>query len=140
MFTTILVASDGSDAVDLLVTVARSIARPGATKVIVAYVNELMAGRSGGQTAQDDEDSFKRKVRLHVASLRAAGVNAQAQLRSTTGKGANSIAEMARECHADLIIAGPGPHRLIADRVFGTAGERMIERAPCSVLVVPPRN
>jgi nucleotide-binding universal stress UspA family protein len=140
MFTTILVASDGTETADLLITVAHSLARDGATKVIVAHVNELMAGRGGAQTVHANEDHLKRKVRLQVANLRAAGVDAEFHMQSTTGTAARSIAEMARECHADLIVAGASRHGPIADLVFGTAGQRMIRLAPCPVLVVPAQN
>jgi nucleotide-binding universal stress UspA family protein len=140
MFTTILVASDGTETADLLITVAHSLARDVATKVIVAHVNELMAGRGGAQTVHANEDHLKRKVRLQVADLRAAGVDAEFHMQSTTGTAARSIAQMARECHADLIVAGASRHGPIADLVFGTAGQRMIRLAPCPVLVVPAQN
>ena len=140
MFTTILIASDGSEKADLLVTVAQSLVRRGTTKVIVAHVNELMAGRGGAQTVHANEDLLKRKVRLQVADLRAAGVDAEVHMQATIGTAAKSIAEMACECHADLIVAGASHHGPIADLVFGTAGQRMIRLAPCPVLVVPRHN
>jgi nucleotide-binding universal stress UspA family protein len=140
MFTTILVASDGSATADHLVAVAQSLATPGRSKVVVAHVNELMVMRGGAQPVHLDEDVLQRKVRLQVADLRAAGLDAEIHVQSTVGKAAKSNAEMARECHADLIVAGASRHRPLADFVFGTAGQRMIRLAPCPVLVVPSHN
>jgi universal stress protein A len=140
MFTTILVASDGSDTADRLVTVAQSLAKEDGAKVVVAHVNELMVGRGGAQSVHPNEDLLKDKVRLQVANLKAAGLDVEIQMQSTIGTAAKSIAHMARECHADLIVAGASRHGPFADLVFGTAGQRMIRLAPCPVLVVPPQN
>jgi nucleotide-binding universal stress UspA family protein len=140
VFTTILIASDGTETADLLVTVAQSLARGGSTKVVVAHINELMVGRGGAQTVHANEDLLQRKVRLQVADLRAAGIDAEVHMQSSTGTAARSIAAIARACHADLIVAGASRHGPIADLVFGTAGQRMIRLAPCPVLVVPPKN
>jgi nucleotide-binding universal stress UspA family protein len=140
MFTTILIASDGSDTADRLVTIAQSMARPGHARVVVAHVIVLMVGRGGPQPVHANEHHLQHKVRLQVADLKAAGFDAEIQMQSTVGTAAKSIAAMARECHADLIVAGASRHGPIADLVFGTAGQRMIRLAPCPVLVVPSDN
>jgi nucleotide-binding universal stress UspA family protein len=140
MFTTILVASDGSDTADHIVAVAQSLATRDRSKVVVAHVKELMVMRGGAQPVHIDEDLLQRKVRLQVADLKAAGLDAEIHMQSTVGKAAKSIAEMARECHADLIVAGASRHGPLADFVFGTAGQRMIRLASCPVLVVPSHN
>ena len=140
MFTTILVASDGSDTADRLVTVARSLAKEDGAKVVVAHVNELMAGRGGAHTVHPLEDLLQDNVRKQAAELKAAGLEVEVHMHSTIGKAAKSIAEMARECHADLIVAGASRHGPLADLVFGTAGQRMYRLAPCPVLVIPTKN
>jgi nucleotide-binding universal stress UspA family protein len=140
MFTTILVASDGSDTADRVVMVAQSLAEEGQSKVVVAHVNELMAGRGGAHSVHPNEDLLQLNVRKQVADLKAAGLDVEVHIQSTIGKAAKSIAEMARECHADLIVAGASKHGPLADLVFGTAGQRMYRLAPCPVLVVPAQN
>jgi nucleotide-binding universal stress UspA family protein len=140
MFRTILVASDGSDTADRLVTVAESLAKKGGAKVVVAHINELMAGRGGAHSVHPNEDLLQLKVRRQVADLKAAGVDAEIHMQSTCGKAAKRLAEMARECHADLIVTGASRHGPLADLVFGTTGQRMYRLAPCPVLVVPAQN
>ena len=140
MFTTILVASDGSETADHVVTVAQSLAKEGQSKVVVAHVNELMAGRGGAHSVHPNEDLLQLNVRKQVADLKAAGLDVEIHMESTIAKAAKSIAEMARECHADLIVAGASKHGPLADLVFGTAGQRMYRLAPCPVLVVPAQN
>ncbi|MFI5285267.1 MAG: universal stress protein [Candidatus Dormibacteria bacterium] len=56
MFTTILVASDGSDTADQLVAVAQSLAMQDRSKVVVAHVNELMVMRGGAQPVHLDRE------------------------------------------------------------------------------------
>ena len=140
MFTTILVASDGSETADRVVTVAQSLAEEGQSKVVVAHVNELIAGRGGAHSVHPNEDLLQLNVRKQAADLRAAGLDVEIHMQSTIGKAAKSIAEMARDCHADLIVAGASKHGPLADLVFGTAGQRMYRLAPCPVLVVPAQN
>jgi nucleotide-binding universal stress UspA family protein len=140
MFTTILVASDGSDTADRLMTVAQSLAQEGRSKVVVVHVNELMAGRGGAHSVHPNEDLLQLNVRKQVADLKAAGLDVEIQMQSTIGKAAKSIAEMARDCHADLIVAGASRHGPLADLVFGTTGQRMYRLVPCPVLVIPTKN
>jgi nucleotide-binding universal stress UspA family protein len=140
MFTTILIASDGSDTADRLVTIAQSLAQPDHSRMVVAHVNDLMVGRGGAQPVHANEHLLQLKVRLQVADLKAAGFDVEIQMQSTVGTAAKSIAEMARERHADLIVAGASRHGRVADLVFGTAGQRMIRLVPCPILVVPSHN
>jgi nucleotide-binding universal stress UspA family protein len=104
MFKTILVASDGSETADRLVTVAESLAKGDGAKVVVAHVNELMAGRGAIYSVHPNEDLLQRKVRLQVGDLQAAGLDAECKILSTRGRAADSIAEVARDCNADLIV------------------------------------
>ena len=108
--------------------------------MVVAHVNELMAGRGGAHTVHPLEDLLQDNVRKQAAELKAAGLEVEVHMHSTIGKAAKSIAEMARECHADLIVAGASRHGPLADLVFGTAGQRMYRLAPCPVLVIPTKN
>jgi len=140
MFTTILVASDGSHNADRLVQVAQTLARESRSKVVVAHVNELMAGRGGGQPVHPNEELLQLKVKLQVADLKAAGLDAEFSIRSTFGAVAPSIAEIARRCDADLIVTGSSTHGRFSELLFGSVGRRMPEIAPCPVLVVPSRN
>jgi nucleotide-binding universal stress UspA family protein len=52
MFTTILVASDGSETADRVVTVAQSLAKEGQSKVVVAHVT--VDDRQGREVDRND--------------------------------------------------------------------------------------
>ena len=140
MFSTILVASDGSDSADRLVAVARSLARDGRSKVVVAHVNKMMAVRGGCYPVYPHEDMLQMKVRHQVADLQAAGVEAELQTKSTFGETAPALAEVAHECRADLIVTGEGRRRRLPRIAFRSIGQRMPRLASCPVLVIPPQN
>jgi len=140
MFSTILVASDGSCDADRLVAVAQSLAHEGNTKVVVAHVTELMAGRGRGLPVHANEDQLQLKVKLQVADLKASGVNAEFRIRSSFGAVAATIAEIASRCAADLIVTGDSHHGRLSELLFGSVGRSMPQIAPCPVLVVPSHN
>lgn len=125
MFTTILVASDGSDDADRLVAVARRLARDGHSKVVVAHVNKLIAARGGHYPVCANEDLLQLKVRHQVADLKAAGLDVELKLRSTFGETAPALAEVAKDCSADLIVTGGGRHGRFAGRAFASVGQCM---------------
>jgi nucleotide-binding universal stress UspA family protein len=140
MFTTILVASDGSDSADRVAAVARSLARDGRSKVVVAHINKLMAMRGGSFPMAADEDVLQMKVRNQVADLKLAGVDAELKVQTTFGETAPALAQVAREYRADLIVTGASRHGRLASLVMHTVGQRMPRLAPCPVLVLPPLN
>jgi nucleotide-binding universal stress UspA family protein len=140
MFKTILVASDGSESADRLVNVAQSLAQEASSKVVVAHINELMTVRGGPLPVHADEDHLQHKARLQVVDLKAAGVDAELKMLTTRRRADLSIAEIAKECRADLIVTGASHHGRLADLLFGSVGQRMSRLAPCPVLVVPSPN
>jgi nucleotide-binding universal stress UspA family protein len=128
MFTTILVASDGSDDADRLVAVARRLARDGHSKVVVAHVTKLIAARGGHYPVCANEDLLQLEVRHQVADLKAAGLDVELKLRSTFGETALALAEVAKDCCADLIVTRGGRH----GRFAGSP-------SPVSATHAPPR-
>jgi nucleotide-binding universal stress UspA family protein len=140
MFTTILVASDGSDSADRVVAVARSLARDGRSKIVVAHINKMMAVRGGIFPVAANEDVLQTKVRHQVADLKLSGVDAELKVQTTYGETAPALAEVARECRADLIVTGASRHGRLLGLVTDSVGQKMPRLAPCPVLVLPPRN
>jgi len=55
------------------------------------------------------------------------------------GEAGRSITEYAREVEADLVIVGrQGAGSAVGKLLFGNVTERVVRKAPCPVLVIPP--
>ncbi|WP_168194266.1 universal stress protein [Thermodesulfobacterium sp. TA1] len=52
------------------------------------------------------------------------------------GKPAEIIVNMAEESGVDLIILGPSKYSYVRRRVLGSTADKVVERAPCSVLII----
>jgi nucleotide-binding universal stress UspA family protein len=77
MFGTILVATDGSNTADRAVATAHSIAHESSSRVVLAHVNELMAGRGGLHPVHPNEELLQLTIRLQVCELKASELDAE---------------------------------------------------------------
>ena len=59
---------------------------------------------------------------------------------STMGETAKSIAEIAKDCHADLVVAGGSRRGVLGRLLFGDVAQRMPRLVACPVLLIPPHN
>jgi nucleotide-binding universal stress UspA family protein len=136
MFTNILWATDGSEAADHALETAKTLAADG--KLTVLHCKELMLGRSAGHPVYADEDDLVDKVRKQVDELRAAGVDATFRLETAMASGsAHTIADVAREIDADVVVVGTRGHTPLAGLLLGSVTQRLLHIAPCPVLAIP---
>ena len=76
-----------------------------------------------------------RAVQALANHLRERGVNTIAlQFRAPTADG---LVEKAAEVHADLIVVGTHRRGPLLRALLGSVSRRVVDRAPCPVLVVP---
>lgn len=80
----------------------------------------------------------KRKLDAHEERAKEAGLTVHAHL--TEVPAATSIAEVAEEAGADLIVMGTHGHTGLKHVVLGSVAERTLRHAPCSVLTVKRRG
>ena len=138
MFANILIASDGTDESDHVVSVAQLLARESRSRVVAAHVTKWRTLRGFQYRQYPDEDLRRLKVRSQVAALQAAGLDAEVRMDSTLRKPAPRLAQIARDAGADLIVIGGSKHGTLAGLLLGSVGQRMPRLASCPVLVVPP--
>ena len=141
MFKTIVVAVDGSPSSDRALEYAKGLAQEGSSKLVLAHVTELIAGRAAG-TVRLGEDELVEKIRARAQELKQSGVDAELQVaRTMTGGPAVAVAEIAEQAGADVIVTGTRGHTALTGLVVGSVAQRMMHVAPCPVLVVPaPRG
>lgn len=120
---TIIVASDGSSGSDGAIRMALSKFRPidSQLEVITVVAGGHGEGAVEMMLAQDD-DSARRRHQRDAVEAQLARISNEPGRHSVTvldGSAARTIASVAIERHADLVIVGLGRHDL-TDRLFGS--------------------
>ncbi|HUO74668.1 MAG TPA: universal stress protein [Solirubrobacteraceae bacterium] len=140
MFKKIIWGTDGSDSADRALDLAKTLASQNGSQLLVVHSVELLAGPGarGAYTQDADEDERQVKVTKQAKELGEQGINAQLQIvhGGTTGA-AHTLAQVAKEEGADLIVVGTRGHTAFSGLLLGSVTQRLLHIAPCPVLVVP---
>jgi nucleotide-binding universal stress UspA family protein len=141
VFKTVVVATDGSEPGDLAMAFAKDLAVDQKARLLVIYVDELVPGHGGAHHAQALEPEIKTKVADQVTALTTDGVDASFEVHQVKVSGpAHAIADAASEAKADLIILGSVGSGPLKGLLLGSVAHRLLQIAPCPVLVVPART
>lgn len=136
MFNKIVWATDGSETADRALEAAKPLTQDGATLLAVHSVEYIV---SKGTTPQDvDEEDTQAKIAKQVSELVQQGVNASLKVveGGVTGA-AHTVARVAQEEGADLIVVGTRGRTPLAGLLLGGVTQRLLHLASCPVLVVP---
>jgi len=137
MFSTVVVALDGSEASERTLPVLRELAGPDGVRVEIVHVRERLVGRPAGPL-HVNEDELTDRVKAQAAELSRAGYDTHLHIEKTVGtQPAHIIAELAEKCGADLIVTGTRGHGPVAGLLLGSVTTRLLHVAPCPVIVVP---
>jgi nucleotide-binding universal stress UspA family protein len=138
LFTTILVATDGSAMNQAALAEAFRIGKACVSMVHAVYVADTSALETGPADMMVGEawDILPIEGKRALARVRekAAGVNLETAL--LYGKPAEEIVRYAREKGVDLIVIGSQGKQGITRLLLGSVAENVIRTAPCKVLVV----
>jgi nucleotide-binding universal stress UspA family protein len=78
--------------------------------------------------------------RYHVVIQRATAMAKEHHVKLSThvlaGHPVRDIIELARELKADLLVIGATGHSALYERMIGSRADRIIQLAPCPVLVI----
>lgn len=143
MFKKVVWATDGSEAADRALSLARTLAAEADGAILVVHCEELtLAGKGGGSLpVHANEDELKAKIERQVAELSTAGVPASLEMtRARVGGSAHAIAEAAEVGRADVIVVGTRGQTALAGLLLGSVTQRLLHIAPCPVLVVPANS
>jgi nucleotide-binding universal stress UspA family protein len=142
MFKKIMWATDGSEAADRALTLARTLADDAGGELLVVHCQERTEPyRTGGAyPSHPDANELKSKVEKQVADLSETGVFTTLELtEARAGGAAHAIADVAESRGADVIVAGTRGHTPLAGLLLGSVTQRLLQIAPCPVLAVPAR-
>jgi nucleotide-binding universal stress UspA family protein len=140
MFKKVVWATDGSDAADQALPVARTLAADGGGELLVVHCVELtVPGKAAGiYPIHADEGDLKAKIERQVAELAAGGVPARLQTtRATVGRAAQAIADATREQQGEVIVVGTRGHTALGGLLLGSVTQRLLHLGGCPVLAVP---
>jgi nucleotide-binding universal stress UspA family protein len=142
MFKKIVFATDGSEAADQALGLARELAVEGGGELLFVHCEEFtLPGKGGGRlpVAANEED-LESKIQRQVAEISEQGVQARLQTeRADVGGAAHVIAEAARNERADAIVVGTRGHTPLAGLLVGSVTNRLLHITPCPLIVVPLR-
>lgn len=137
MLKTIIWATDGSPTVTSEYPVVKGIARNSGGKLIVAHAGEMVSAAEAGIFV-DSTDVLQAALEQTVENLKDAGVDAELALaKASPHNAAQSIADLARNVGADVVIVGNRGYGPAAAVLLGSFAFRLLQIAPCPVLVVP---
>ncbi|MDX6569092.1 MAG: hypothetical protein QOH15_1670 [Gaiellales bacterium] len=138
MFKTIAWATDGSPTAALALPYALGLAAPDEAKLVVVHAREIMVGRGGGYPVLADESELRDRIHQQVEELQSDGIDATYFVRTCTGgHAARTIAEVAAEVGADLIVVGTHGYGRVANLFLGSTTQGLIHAGACPVLAVP---
>jgi nucleotide-binding universal stress UspA family protein len=138
MFNVILVATDGSDGGDRAMSFARDLAVEQGAQLRVVHVEEM--GSQDGALLQKARKAIYTKIKDQISRLQADGLDAQFELlQMTLTSPAHAIADAASDV-ADLIVLGNVGSGPLKGLLLGSVAYRMLQIAPCPVLVVPNKE
>ncbi len=138
MFKTIVLALDGSETSKRAIPIAAELAKREGSRVVIAHVEELIAGKGGGPV-HAGEEAYQQEIREQAAELSGQGIETDVKMASVmVGGPAHAIESIAKEANADLIVVGTRGHSPVAGLLLGSVTQRLLHIAHCPVLAVPP--
>jgi nucleotide-binding universal stress UspA family protein len=136
MFERIIWATDGSAGADAALVEVKRLADDGG-RIVAVHCTQLLTGRAGGFTAEPEEPQVLEKIAEQVRHLQGAGYSATLVTHRAYSSVADTIAAVAAEEEADLIVCGTRGLTALAGALTGSVSHRLLHSAHAPVLVVP---
>lgn len=131
---TIVVGYDGSDAARRGVRRARWLGVEVSTIFVVAVTPDVRSAGLAARLAGDEFDG--QRLLAEARELFGAPERTVVETRGGVGDPAVVLVAAARELGADLLIVGRRGDDFVARTLLGSVAQRVVQQAPCDVLVV----
>ena len=129
----IMVAVAGGDDIAPAVRAASAVARARRCSVLAVHVAQAIVSPPGLAYFESDEET-QRTIERTVRELRAAGVDAQGVV-APSGPVAATLARVAEEWNADLIVTGSSRMGDAASLVLGSVSHELLHASDVPVLI-----
>jgi len=138
MSSKIVVGVDGSEGSDRAFAAAADVARRDGASVVLCHVVERIAAKGDMAPLRADEPEVKESIEKQAADLREQGIDTDIRFESIIlGGPARSLADIADEIGADLIVVGTRGHSALGGVLLGSVTQKLLHLASCPVLCVP---
>jgi nucleotide-binding universal stress UspA family protein len=136
VFKTIVWATDGSPSALNALTVAKGLAQETGARLVIVHVEEAVVSPAG--VLVDSDERLLAGLHRKAQEFQDEGLDADVfSARASGGGAARMIVDLAMEAGADLIVAGNRGHGPLAGIFLGSVALRLLQTAPCPVLMVP---
>jgi nucleotide-binding universal stress UspA family protein len=136
VFKTIAWATDLSSSAHDALTFATRLARENAARIVIIHVDQLPVGRA--VITPGSNGAASAMLRRVADELREQGIETAVRSSSLAGGDvARTIADLAQDAGADVIVVGNNRHGRLARLLHGDVASRLHRTAPCPVLIVP---
>lgn len=143
MYQRIMVAIDGSATAELGLKEAIRLARDQKAQLAIIHVIDVVIAYGAGQWVGgyvEDTRKFSQQVIAQARKLaQDAGIEPEIQTPEIVTSGyhvADTVAQLAREWKADLLVVGTHGRRGVSRMLIGSVAERIVRVAPCPLLLV----
>lgn len=138
MFKIILHANDGSDHAFRALSFALDIAKQNDCLLHTVSVEEISYVPEYMEEVREEKGTAARRFRgvMQRANAMADEHRVKLQTHILTGHPVRDIVELANELKADLLVIGATGHSAFYERMIGSRADRLVQLAPCPVLVV----
>jgi nucleotide-binding universal stress UspA family protein len=138
MFRTVLHANDGSEPAFRALALAVSIARQNTATLHLVCVEEIPPMPEYLEEIREAKGTAARRFHTVVESARrlARSSGLEPQVHILSGHPVRVIVDLASNVGADLMVIGATGHSALYERLIGSRADRIVQLAPCPVLVV----
>jgi nucleotide-binding universal stress UspA family protein len=138
MFDKVLIANDGSEGGARALSAAITLAHKHGSELHMISVEELPRFPASVDEVVEEKNEANRRYETVIAQAkaqaRAAGTTLTAHV--VVGHAVPAIVEFVERERFDVLVVGFMGHSALYNRLIGSTTDRLVELAPCAVLVV----
>jgi len=138
MFSKILHANDGSEHAFQALSLALQIARQNNSELHMVSVEEIDYMPEFIEEVRQETGTAARRFHTVLQRARAMAEEHQVKLQThvLVGHPVRDVVQLAADLKAELLIIGATGHSALYERMIGSRADRIVQLAPCPVLVV----
>lgn len=138
MFNKILHANDGSEHAFHALTLALAIAKQNDSELHMVSVEEIDYMPEFIEEVRQETGTAARRFHTVVQRARAMAEESHVKLHThvVAGHPVRDVVKLAADLNVDLLVIGAKGHSALYERMVGSRADRIMQLAPCPVLVV----